>query len=185
MSFDPKSVDPMDWGILAAGVLTFLLSFISYYKFSVSGVGGIAGGSQSYSAWHDVFGGGFIGWLGIIAALAGTVVIGLTLFAPQVAIPGPVPPRLLALYLFAAAAVLEILALVLHPKFSSTGQGTLKVSFGHGFGYYLCLILTIVAAVLAFLRLQATGGKLPWDKKGGDNNPPQQWQPGGYPPPPQ
>ncbi len=163
-------------------MLTVLFSFISYYRASVSGTGGLGGGSQSYSAWHDVFGGGFIGWLGIIAALAGTVIVGLILFAPQIAIPGPVPPRLLALYLFAAAAVLEILALVLHPKFASVSSVGFKVSFGHGFGYWVCLLLTIAGAVLAFLRLQATGGKLPWEKSGGGGNPPQQWQQGGYPP---
>ena len=156
----------MDWGILAVGVLTFLLSFISFYKASVSGAGSLGGGSQSFSAWHDVFGGGFFGWLGIIAALAGTVVIGLLLFAPQVAIPGPVPPRLLLAYLFAAAAVLEILALVLHPKFTSINEGGVKISFGHGFGYFLCLILTIAGAALSVLRLKATGGSLPWEKSG-------------------
>ena len=156
----------MDWGLFAAGVLTFLLSFVSYYKVSVSGVGSLGGGSTSFSAWHDVVGGGFIGWLGIIAALAGTVVIGLILFAPQVAIPVPVPPRLLALYLFAGAAVLEILALVLHPKFFSSSAAGFKESFGHGFGYYICLILTIAGAVLSYLRLKATGGALPWEKSG-------------------
>ena len=122
-------------------------------------------------------GGGFIGWLGIIAALAGTVVIGLILFAPQVAIPVPVPPRLLALYLFAAAAVLEILALVLHPKFISVSEAGFKASFGHGFGYWICLILTIAGAVLSYLRLKATGGALPWEKSG----PSQAPMGGGFP----
>jgi hypothetical protein len=167
----------MDWALIAVGALAFLFSFISYYKFSVSGAGSL-GDSASYSAWHDIDGGGFVGWFGIIIALVGTVVVGLSLFAPQVTIPVPVPPRLLALYVFVAAAVFEILALVLHPKFGSDNEDGFKASFGHGFGFWLCLLLAIAAAVLSYLRLKATGGKLPWEKSGNATPPPYS---GGYP----
>ncbi|MDT4983006.1 MAG: hypothetical protein QOF95_496, partial [Pseudonocardiales bacterium] len=33
--FDPKSVNPLDWGIIAAGVLAFIFSIVSFYKAKV------------------------------------------------------------------------------------------------------------------------------------------------------
>jgi hypothetical protein len=38
------------------------------------------------------------------------------------------------------------------------------VDTGRGAGYYLSLIVILAGAVLSFLRLRATGGKLPWEK---------------------
>jgi hypothetical protein len=157
--FNPASVNPLDWGILGVGFLVLIFSFFSYYKATASGIVSV---SQSYSAWHDIFGGGFFGWLGIIVAVAGAVIVALELFMPTAKLP--VPARLLALGLFALGFVLELLAIVAHPKFASESGLGFKVSFGHGFSFWIELILTLAGTVLCFLRLQATGGKLPWEK---------------------
>ena len=169
----------MDWALLAIGLLTFLFSFIAFYHESQSGPG-IPSSSSNASAWHDVFGGGFFGWFAMLLAVIGAVVLALDLFAPQVKLPGSVPARLLVLYAFAAAALFELLAIFIHPKFGSIALGAFKASVGHGFGFWISLILILAGAALAFLRLKATGGKLPWEKSGGNTNPPQQWQ-GGQP----
>ena len=39
------------------------------------------------------------------------------------------------------------------------------LSSGRGAGYYLSLIVILAGAVLSFLRLRATGGKLPWESQ--------------------
>ncbi|MDT4899473.1 MAG: hypothetical protein QOJ78_403, partial [Pseudonocardiales bacterium] len=87
--FDPKTVNPLDWAAVAAGVLALIFSFISYYTdgTSISGscpAGASVNNNASESAWH-----GFFGWFGTLLALVGAGLIALDLFAPQVKLPVP------------------------------------------------------------------------------------------------
>jgi len=157
--FDPKTVNTLDWGILGAGVLAFLFSFIDFYDGASIDCGGR--GSASYnggsaSAWHDVFGGGFFSWFAMVFAVAGGVLVALELFSPQVKLP--VANRLGALALFAAAAVFEIIGIFVTPGDSGFGC---DVSLDHGFGFWASLIVILAGLVLSLMRLQQTGGKLP------------------------
>jgi hypothetical protein len=149
-AFDPKNVNPLDWGIIGAGVLAFIFSFISYYTISVS-IGGFGGGSASTSAWH-----GFFGWFATLLAVAAAVVVAMDLFAPQVKMPWP--NRLVALALFAVATLCTIIALFTN---AYDDQGVKGIDTGHGFGYWASLIVIIAGLVLSLMRLQQTGGKLP------------------------
>jgi hypothetical protein len=159
----------MDWGILAAGLLAFIFSLFGYYSYSVKG---LSAASATWSAWH-----GFFGWFAALAALVGAALVAIELFAPQIKLP--VPARLAAAGAFALATLCVILALLVVP--APGGLGSSAINKGHGFSYWLSLIVIIAGLVLSILRLKATGGKLPWEKGGGNNNPPQQWQQGGYP----
>lgn len=146
-SFDPKSVNPQDWGIIGAGALAFIFSFVSYYTASVGPI------SASINAWH-----GFFGWFAMLCAVAGAGILAATLFAPQVQLP--FPTRLATAGLFAVATLCLLLALFVIPgKVSGAG-----VNYGHGAGYWISFIVVIVGLVLSVLRLKATGGKLPWEK---------------------
>ena len=60
-----KKANPLDLGIIGAGVLAFLGSLMPYYTISVEVFGTSAGGSGN--AWS----GGFLGWFGALLALAG------------------------------------------------------------------------------------------------------------------
>jgi hypothetical protein len=142
-SFDPKTVNPLDWGILGIGLLTFIFSFISYFTVSAGGF------SESTSAWH-----GFFGWFGTLLALAAAVVVGLALFAPQVKMPWP--NYLVALGLFALATLSTFIALFTNPYPDLRG-----LDRGHGFGYWASLILVIAGTVLTLMRVQQTGTALP------------------------
>lgn len=168
-SFDAKTVNPLDWAILAAGALAFIFSFVSYYTY----------GPFSESAWH-----GFFGWFAMLAALVGSAAVAVELFSPQTRLP--IGNRLLGLGAYAVATLCVILALFIYPD---SGFGV-----GHGVGYWISLIVIIAGLVLSLMRLQQTGGQLPGalanmpnvgSRAGGRSQqhgtPPQQ----GYAPPPQ
>lgn len=159
--FDPKAINPLDWAILGVGLLTLIFSFFGFYSAKVSGAG--VSESKSYSAWHDVFGGGFFGWIGMILAVLGAIALAIGLMAPQVGLPAT--PRALAFMGFGLGFICEILAIFIHPKFYHSSQSefgfSLKVDFGHGFSFWIVLILTAVGTVLALMRAQQTGTSLP------------------------
>ncbi|MGI8679852.1 MAG: hypothetical protein ACR2LX_14465 [Jatrophihabitans sp.] len=162
-NFDPKAVNPLDWAIVGAGVLAFLFSFIAFYD----GADVTAGGHSTtvdtlgtYSAWHDVIGGGFFSWFAMVFAVAGAAAVALGLFAPHVRLP--VANRLAGLGLFAAATVFEIIGIFVTPGDSGGVLGrNVDLSLNHGFGFWVSLIVILVGLVLSLMRLQATGGQLP------------------------
>ena len=204
-AFDPKSVNPLDWGSIAAGVLAFIFSFVSYYTASVDVSGTCPPGTQSAventdypsaSAWH-----GFFGWFGTLLAVVGAVLIAMALFAPHVKLP--IPTRLAALGAFAVATLSTLLALFITPgqdgASASFGGCKVEASVGHGVGYWVSLIVIIAGLVVTLMRFQQSGGQLPGALSGMPNigaRGPQGGNPGGptggpagpppgYGPPPQ
>jgi hypothetical protein len=144
--FDPASVNKFDWGVLAAGLLAFIFSFVSYYTASSGPY------SASINAWH-----GFFGWFAMLVALLASGLLAVHIFAPSVSLP--VPLRLTVLGGYAVSVLCVILAGLIDGASVPSG-----VSSGRGAGYYLSLIVILAGGVLSFLRLRDTGGKLPWDK---------------------
>jgi hypothetical protein len=145
--FDPKNVNPLDWGIIGAGVLAFIFSFIDYYTYS--GKGAVSGVSVDQSAWS-----GFFGWFALLLVLVGSGLVAMELFAPQIKLP--VPTRLAGLGCYAVATLCLILAIFVVPDYGGGGPGyDSAVDEGHGFGFWASLI------VVSLMRLQQTGGKLP------------------------
>ncbi|MDP9094496.1 MAG: hypothetical protein M3N95_16550, partial [Actinomycetota bacterium] len=161
-AFDPKTVSPLDWGILAVGFLTLIFSFFGFYTASASG-GGFGRASASASAWHEIFGGGFFGWAAMILGVIGTIGLVLTLFSPQTHLP--LPGRSIALLGFALGLLFEILAIFIHPKFfhqsANIGGIHYSASFGHGVTFWISLILLAVGTVLSLIRAQQTNTQLP------------------------
>lgn len=182
-TFDPKSINPLDWGILGAGALAFIFSFVSYYTVEVS-YGGFSS-SGSFSAWH-----GFFGWFAMLLALVGSGLVAAQLFAPQVKLP--IPARLTGLGCYAVATLCVILALFVFPGGGYSGSG---VDEGHGIGYWISLIVIIAGLVLSLMRFQQGGGQLPGalakmpniggHGPSGPQGGPPQGPPPGYGPPPQ
>jgi hypothetical protein len=175
---------------MGAGVLIFIFSFIDYYSYSAKNCGSLCdGASVSSSAWS-----GFFGWFAMLLALVGSAVVALAIFMPQVKLP--LPSRLAALGAYGIATLCVILALFVVPGYNGySGPGIDK---GHGFGYWVSLILIIAGLVLCFLRFQQTGGTVPpafanLPGMGGHHPaapapgmaPPVQGPPPGYGPPPQ
>lgn len=156
--FDPKTVNSLDWGIVGAGVLAFLFSFIDFYSgVDVTYAGRtVSTDAGSASAWNDVVGGGFFAWFAMVFAVVGAAVVAMELFAPQVKLP--IANRLAGLVLFAAAALFEIIAIFVTPSSSYLG---VSADANHGFGFWVSLIVILAGLVLSLMRLQQTGGKLP------------------------
>jgi hypothetical protein len=147
--FDPKAVNPLDWGILAAGLLAFIFSFFDWYTASVS-VGGFSS-SAGESAWN-----GFFGWFAVLLAVVGAALVAVSLFAPQVSLPFPV--RLTSVILFAVATLSVILALFIFPEDVPDNS---NIDTGRGFGFWAGAIVILAGLVLSVMRLQQTGGQLP------------------------
>jgi hypothetical protein len=156
-NFDPKTVSPLDWGIIAAGVVALIFSFFAFYSYSVSfsiaGLGGTSG-SVHWSAWH-----GFFGWFGVLLALIGALLLAAQLIAKMTM---AFPVRTVVLGLFAVGLLCLILALFVIPG-NTGGSGVfgVHVNKGHGFGYWICLIAVLVGTGLSVKRFMDTGGKLP------------------------
>lgn len=148
--FDPKTVNPLDWALIGIGVLTLIFSFTSFYTYKFS-FAGFASATAKFNAWH-----GFFGWFGVLCALAASALIAMSFFAPQVKLP--IANRIGALLLFAIATLCLILALFVFPGSDVSGAGLDK---GHGFGYWIDLILVIAGTVLSLMRAQQTGTALP------------------------
>jgi hypothetical protein len=147
--FDPKAVNPLDWAIVGLGALILIFSFFEYYHVDLGPFG-----SDGAGAWHWSHG-SFVAWFGMFFAVLGAAAVALELFAPQVDLPWP--KRLVAVTLLGLGSLFYILAIFIHPKFYDE-RG---LSFGHGFSFWLSLVMCLAATVCALMRLQQTGGRLP------------------------
>lgn len=155
-----KSANPLDLGIIGAGVLAFLLSlFTGYYTYKVtvdgddSLFGELPGASDagSMNAWH-----GFFGWFSALLALAAAVVMVLGLLG---VIANKSAVRLGVLAAFGIAALCALLALLVVPGSDadqSIGGVTIDINPGHGITYWLSLLVILGGTALAFLRKDAT-----------------------------
>ena len=152
IAFNPAAVHRLDWAILGAGVLAMLFSFFDYYTFSASS--SFYSVSASASAWH-----GFFGWFGALCAFAAAGVLMVQLLGR---LPANVPGRLLTLGGFAAATLCVLLAFLVHPGTGYVGPG---FHAGHGFSYWLSLIVIVVGLAASYQRFTADGGVLPWKNR--------------------
>jgi hypothetical protein len=145
--FNPAMVNPKDWGILAAGLLAFIFSFVSYYSYSLGPL------NKYFSAWD-----GFFGWFSTLLAVLSAALLAVELFAPQGQFG--ISVRLVVLGGFALATLFVVIAGFVDSRDVS---GT-SIDSSRGAGYYLSLIVILAGGVLSFLRLRETGDKLPGER---------------------
>lgn len=147
-SFDPNSVNRLDWAILGVGALLFIFSFFSYESYSISFMGQHA--SDSWNAWN--FGHGFfVAWFAMATGVVSAGVLAVSLFAPTVSLPAA--PRMLTFVGFVVSFVLYVIAIFAHDDFGDV--------VSHAFGFWISLILAAVGAVVALMRAQQTNTALP------------------------
>lgn len=149
-----------DQVFLAAGLLTFIFSFIDFARISVSGFGSIGG--TSISAWHG------IGTLAGLLILVAIVVGALALFAASTLQQLPVSARFIAL---AAAALGFVFFLIRWLTLPSQSFGGVHAGYSLAWGGYVTLVLNVVMVIFGFLALKAAGEALPWENRGGAEPP--------------
>ncbi|NJP46141.1 hypothetical protein [Actinacidiphila epipremni] len=147
-SFDPASVNRLDWAILGIGLIVFIFSFFSYYTLDYSSIG--LPFSKSYGAWHWD-GGLFLAWFAMAFSVVAAGILALSIFAPTVSLPAA--PRVLTLLAFGVSFVLYVIAIFAHDDFGDV--------LSHGFSFWLSLVLAGVGTVLALMRAQQTNTALP------------------------
>lgn len=141
-----------DLGIIAAGVLTFIFSFLPYYSVELKGFREMGltfeGASDSATAWH-----GFFGWFAALVALAVAVVLALHIAGVR----SSLPTRMVALVGFGVAAVCVLFALFIIPGGDCQGVQLCEdnIDFGHGIGYWLTVVTVVGGLVLSILRRDA------------------------------
>jgi len=158
--FDPKSVNPLDWATIGAAVLALIFSFFSYYSYAAKGSDAdevckhLSDVPAQYrgqykdvcdgvgnSAWH-----GFFGWFGVLLALIAAAAIAVAIFAPHISLP--VPARLVGIGGLALGVIFTLIALAVVPdgdyKGTTIDSGASDVDAGHGWAYWLVLILLII-----------------------------------------
>ena len=137
-----------DLGIIAAGVLTFVFSFLPYYTVSVKFAA--LSGSDSVTAWH-----GFFGWFAVLLVLAAAVLLVLPMLNVNLNVQMPV--RTVVLGLFAAAMLCLVIAFFVIPGGDCQGIKACEdaIDFGHGVGYWLSFIVVAGGLALAYLRKDA------------------------------
>ena len=153
VAFDAANVNPMDWGIIAAGVIALIFSSFGYYTYKVSFAG--FSRSASFSAWH-----GALAPIATLLAVAAAVLLAVQVLST---VKLAFPVRLVVLAAFALASLLLLLALFVIPGGDTSGAEGLGISVdkGHGIGYWISLLAVLAGTGLAAKRFLDTGGKLP------------------------
>jgi hypothetical protein len=151
-NFDPKTINPLDWAIIGAGVVTFIFSTFHYFTYTVKVA--TFSSSGSVSAWH-----GLLAPLATLLAIAAAILLAAHLIA-KVELPFPV--RLAVLAAFGLASLLLLLALFVIPG-NTGGMGAfgVKIDKGHGIGYWVSLLAVLAGTGLSYKRFTDTGGTLP------------------------
>jgi hypothetical protein len=147
-----ESANKLDLGIVAAGVVALIGSWLPFYTISVKAAGLGVSASDSVSAWH-----GFFGWFAVLVALATSVALALVLFN---VVKLPMPTHQIAVAGFGIALLLLILTLFVDPA-GCGGAGAFGVSctIGRGFGYWLALLAVLAGGALSFMRMrESTAG---------------------------
>ncbi|OAA18811.1 hypothetical protein UG55_109914 [Frankia sp. EI5c] len=163
-----RSVATNDVGVIGAGAVAFIFSFLPWFSVKAKIFG--SSYSDSVGAWNTDLSGYLWGWLAILLLLA---VAGLTaaLTFANLRLPTlPVPLPVVTVAASGLAVLLIIIRWIAYPSIPSSYDG------GASFGLFITLIAAIAQTVFGVLNLRAGTGVT--------GNPPQSggWPGQGQPP---
>lgn len=157
-----SAANPLDWAAIGLAVVAFVFSFVRFYtadfSFGSSCSAEVrnavltAPRKTSESAWH-----GFFGWFGVVLAIIGAAAIVGAILAPKVR--APVSLRIEGAGALALGAIFELIAIFVDPESSrsTTVPCPITGSVGRGFGFWITLIATVLAAGAAIMVVVASG----------------------------
>jgi len=149
--FDLKQVSRNDKGVLGAGIVALIFSFIPHYYGGSVHVGGFHY-SAGVSAWHSY---AFFGMLLILIATAvAAIAVSGAMQLPKL----PVGVNLL----IAALAGLGTLLVIIRGFTADSGSGP-GYSYGVQWSGYIVMLAGVAATVFAVMNFRASGEALAWD----------------------
>ena len=161
--FDISSINRNDLGVMIAGAVAFIASFLPYwgisYKSKVAGTN--FGSSGSISAWHSY------ATLGLLLLFAAAIIIAIKTFAAS-ALPSSLP---VGLHVVAAALAALGTLLVILRAFTIDGPNGGGFSSGVKWGGYVLMIAGIAETVFAILGMRESGEEIPGMNRGSDAPP--------------
>jgi len=167
--FDLKQVSRNDKGVVGAGIVAFIASFLPYYGVSYNFAG--IHESASVNAWHGY------AVLGLLFVFAAAGIVAARVFAnvnlPQL----PVGVNLAVTALAAIGTLLIVIRGFTYPHASGVGG-----SVGVKWGGYVLFIVCIVETVFAAMNFRESGEKVAWNASA-MNRPAAAAAPAGYAPP--
>ncbi|WP_261566625.1 hypothetical protein [Frankia gtarii] len=166
-----RSVATNDIGVIASGLVMFIVGFLPWYSVSYSFFG------RSTKVHENGWGLGFNSWFPVLLVLAVAGVLVARLFA-DLRIPdvGPVS----ALWILpGASAFASLLLLIRWIRFPDAPKG---LDAGPSYGFYLALIAAIVQTVFGVLAALANGATIPGRGRASGPGAPGAWPPPGQPP---
>jgi hypothetical protein len=168
--FDLKQIKRNDQGVIGAGILAFIASFLPFYGVSYN-FGGVHE-SASVNAWHSW---GIIGLLFVFVAAG---IVAARVFANASLPTLPIGVSVLVLGLAGLGTLLLILRGITYPSASGLGG-----SVGVKWGGIVLFIFGAAETVFAFLTFKASGEKIAWDSSAMPKSAPSAGGPGQPVPP--
>jgi len=165
--FDLKQVSRNDKGIVGAGIVSFIASFLPYWGWSGGGF------SSSTSAWTGY------ATFGLLLMFIAAVVVAARVFANAKLPRLPVGENVLVAALAALGTLLVIIRGFTYPHGHLPG-----VSVGVMWGGYVLFIAGIAMTAFAVMNFRASGEKLAWDATALNRPAAAQAATGGYAPAP-
>ncbi|HET9186725.1 MAG TPA: hypothetical protein VFN80_02130 [Acidothermaceae bacterium] len=149
--FDLKQVSRNDKGVVGAGIVALIFSFIPHYYGGSVNVGGFHY-SAGVNAWHSY---AFFGMLLVLlATLVAAAVVSGAVQLPKL----PVGTNLL----IAGLAGLGTLLIIIRGFTADSGSGP-GYSYGVQWSGYIVMLAGVVETVFAVMNFRASGEKLAWD----------------------
>jgi hypothetical protein len=174
-------VNPLDWAVLGAAALGLIFSFFAYYSYHptlaesrgecahpetiprpVRGLLNIACNTGTAGAWH-----GFFGWFGVLLALLAAGLVAFAAFLPRADPRGR--SRVVAFGAAGLGLLSTLIALAVIPdwpaltdRVASIGGSYSRSLYdssivdGHGFSYWVVLVLLCLLTLVTFLRMRQT-----------------------------
>ena len=166
-----SAINRNDLGVMIAGLVAFIASFLPYMHASVKVSGAPAGfslpssDSGSITAWHSY------AILGLLMIFAAAVIIAIKTFAAN-AMPSNLPVGLhVVAALLAGIGTLLVLIRALAYWDTKSAFGV-KVTIHIGWGGYVLILAGIVLTVFAALGMRESGENMPWQQTGTATPPP-------------
>jgi hypothetical protein len=175
-----RDVAANDLGVLGAGFLLFVASFLDWFKLE----------GRYATASENAWGVGFFGYTGVELGLLAAVLVALRVFARRPLPTVPLGWDLLITIIAALGTLLVLLKLAVGMNVLGTGEASFDPAIGLWLGFVASVALTGLSGLTLAVsrgwqppsrRQRGAGGRPAWEQKPpGYDSPP----PGGYGPPP-